>query len=272
VRVDTTDFAQHSILGHNGLGPAERPGATTWAELFSSGSTGSYLGYVVSEGLAPGASKIAHDDLRAALLRFIPLYVEPMEQITAVERLELKDARKAENHKQRTAAPSLAGVPWLQRLVADPARGVDPWLMGRRLAVAVRVDATPLVDKSWETSSRRDERAKVVKRLQQDIGSGNVAAVLLAVQAFKTHIEKTARTVYNEAHSLTTSYPQCIQMLEMCAGRHQQRDQLTLMWDQMTIASAIREEGQDDSDEWLVGFWSRFIEGFVATSSSSVTV
>ena len=61
-------------------------------------------------------------------------------------------------------------------------------------------------------------------------------------------------------------------MLEMCAGRHQQRDQLTLMWDQMTIASAIREEGQDDSDEWLVGFWSRFIEGFVATSSSSVTV
>jgi hypothetical protein len=44
------------------------------------------------------------------------------------------------------------------------------------------------------------------------------------------------------------------------------------MWDQMTIASAIGEEGQDDSDEWLVGFWSRFIEGFVATSSSSVTV
>jgi hypothetical protein len=174
------------------------------------------LGFITSEGLAPGASATEHADLRAALLRFIPLYVDLVEQITPAERKELRDARKAENSRHRTAAPSLAGVPWLQRLVADQARGVDPWLMGRRLAVAVRVDATPLVDESWETSSRRDERATVVKRLQQDIGSGNVAAVLLAVQAFETHIEKTARTVYNEARSLTTLYYYCTRGAYRC--------------------------------------------------------
>ena len=271
-RVDTVDLAQHSILEYNGLGPADRPGASTWAEFFQPAACGSFLEYIVTEGLATGASETERAGLRSALLRFIPLFVNPDEQITAAERQELKDARKAENSKQRAAAPSLAGVPWLQRLMVEPTRGVDPWLAGRRLAVAMRVDPAPLVEESWERTSRAEERVKVVKRMQQDTESGNVSAVLLAVQAFKKHVEKTARTVYAESRGLLMTYPLCVQLLEMCAGRQQQTIQLPVMWEQMAVAATIGEEGHAASDEWMLGFWSRFIEGFVATSSASATV
>lgn len=76
---------------------------------------------------------------------------------------------------------------------------------------------------------------------------------------------------YIETRNLTTAY-----LLRTDVGAVRRRDQqilqLPLMWDQMAVAFAKGEACATDSEEWLMGSWSRFVGGFVATTSVSAAV
>jgi len=90
------------------------------------------LQIVLNEGLPAGVGAGERDALRAVLLRYTILYVNSEQQLGTAEQARLKEARKIENVKQRKACPSLADVPWLQRLSLEPGITMDPYDMGRR--------------------------------------------------------------------------------------------------------------------------------------------
>ena len=229
--------------------------------------------FIVTEGLPAGAGTSEREALEAVLRRHANLYVNAEQQLRTEEQVSLKAARKAENATRRKACPSLADVPWLQRLTLEQGVTMDPYDMGRRLAVAVRVDDTQLHGSQLEQLARKllaSEGAAVVRRVKDDIAAGNTAQMWSALHAFQKHTAMVFKALYNEARALAVLYPGCILVTELCAGRDQQVGQLSVMFDQITKMFTEDEGGQGET--WLLGCWDSFFEGFEVNNAATAAV
>ena len=273
VPVDSVDYAQHNILVPYTLGPANRPGASAWWELFR--DNGPLLGFVTSDGLPAGAPESERSALRAALLRHVAAFRNPEEQIGQEEQQRLRNQRKHEAAGRRTACTSLACVPWLQRLVLEKTATMDPYELGRRLSVAVRADDARLVVDRIEKQTRKtasEERKITLALINANITDGNMAGMLVGIHAFQEHIEDEVREAYEDARLLAERFPLCVQLTELCAGRDQQLQQLPIMWAQIASAFSDVTSASGSRDEWLMGCWAGFFEGFTAVTTATATV
>jgi hypothetical protein len=269
--VESVEYAHHNILHPYVLGPKERPGASAWHELFA--DAGTMLQFVLNEGLPAGASAGERDALRTVLLRYTLLYVNSEQQLGAAEMARLRDARKIENAKQRKACPSLADVPWLQRLLLESGTTMDPYDMGRRLAVALRVDDTQVQGADLAGLGRRlsvTAGIAAVTAVKDNIREGNMAGMWMSLQAFQRHVTYVIKEEYNEARALAVLYPQCVLITELCAGRDQQVCQLPVMFEQMT--KVFTDAATQSGDTWLLGCWDSFFEGFEVKNTATAAV
>jgi hypothetical protein len=185
----------------------------------------------------------------------------------------LRDARKIENAKQRKACPSLADVPWLQRLLLESGTTMDPYDMGRRLAVALRVDDTQVQGADLAGLGRRlsvTAGIAAVTAVKDNIREGNMAGMWMSLQAFQRHVTYVIKEEYNEARALAVLYPQCVLITELCAGRDQQVCQLPVMFEQMT--KVFTDAATQSGDTWLLGCWDSFFEGFEVKNTATAAV
>ena len=111
VRVDTVNFAQHNILEHNGLGPADRPGAST--ESDGGGARGPARGVAASHTplRKPGGA-----DYRCGA-------------VGNEGGKEGREKQAARRHGWRAGGDLAA-----ERLVVDRTQALDPWVVGRACA------------------------------------------------------------------------------------------------------------------------------------------
>ena len=144
----------------------------------------------------------------------------------------------------------------------EPGITIDPYDMGRWLAVAMRVDNTLVQGADLEGLGCRQLVAGgsvAATKVKENIRGGNMAAMWVSLQMFQRHITLVMQEAYNKARALAVTYPQCILIMELCAGRDQQVCQLPVMFEQMT--KVFTDAATQPGDTWLLGCWDSFTKG-----------
>ena len=160
-------------------------------------------------------------------------------------------------------------------MVLEKTATMDPYELGRRLSVAVRADDARLVMDRIEKQTRKtapEERKITLALINANITDGNMAGMLVGIHAFQEHIEDEVREAYEDARLLAERFPLCVQLTELCAGRDQQLQQLPIMWAQIASAFSDVKSASGSRDEWLMGCWAGFFEGFTAVTIATATV
>ena len=278
VAVETTTVAHHNILAPFTCSPPGMPGASNWNELTV--NSGSLLHWVVQDGLSPCTGNLVATaterlELTALLARAVLLYVDPEQLISSEEITRLRLSRKSEDPKRRTACPSLAGFPWLQRLALEPSGTRDPRDLGRRVAVAFRLHTAKQSTFSINNFLREaivKENESLLKKILSEIQSASIAQMYLAIGEYQAHVMRRAREAYADARAAQIRWPRCQQLLEMSAGRHQQMVQLPSMWADLTALFTTASNAHPGHEErCLLGSWALFFEGTQAPGTADTS-
>jgi hypothetical protein len=96
---------------------------------------------------------------------------------------------------------------------------------------------------------------------------------LAALEAYKAVVKETLIVAFNDALLASTTYPDSILLLEVCAGRSQQVKYLHTVWEQLTGKAPGDESRDADRDlKCLMGATKCLFDGARASTSVATTM
>ena len=265
----TQNPAEHNILMPNGLGASATPGSSVWA--VTRGASAGCLEAIINEHGGAHADELA---------TFIPLvaslHVDAVQLIADHEKTQLIASRKAEDSHRRMAIPSLASWPWLQDLDVSLAKSTDAYDLGRMLSVALRVDNDQFNDPLDQLArkARIEAREKLAAAFQCAQEAGNLAAVLLALEAVQHLCTRELDTAYAHAHARLGKFPTCPFIVEITAGRDIQRGRVETFMKafRKAVEQGVARKPEGEREQYMAGAYFRFFEGFNSAAIASVEV
>jgi hypothetical protein len=103
--------------------------------------------------------------------------------------------------------------------------------------------------------------------------TSNAIGVLAALEVYKAVVKETLIVAFNDALLVSTTHPDSILLLEVCAGRSQQVKYLHTVWEQLTGKTPGDESGDADRDlKCLMGATKRLFDGARASTSIATTM
>jgi hypothetical protein len=261
--------AEHNILAPDGIGRSSTPGSSAWDAMRGSGAT--RLEVVAQKY---GGDHVA--ELSQYLAQMSSLYVDAIQLISSEERTQLIASRKAEDGRNRMAAPSLASWPWLQDLNTDLAKSANTFDWGRMLSVALRVDNDRFhgVVDGLSRGSRQTARQELVERFRVASAEANLSAILLAVDEVQALAQREMETAYAQAYVMLGRFPKCPMVVEVAAGRERQRSRLEAFMTSIskTVKLGAARKMESERPQYMAGAYIRFFEGFNSAPAASEQV
>ena len=274
-KVEWTGYAQNNILTPYHLGEPTCMGSSAWEPLCT-GVIGS-LAEAVSSGLGLNNTRERRTDLQSKLQSLKATLVSAELIIGPKEAIELKSGRKQEPATRRRLTPSLSTYPWCQAFGVGEGSvaGQDSTTLGRQLAVALRADGAASLSSLDELVRHARATMFQVSFNQFDAAwkASNAIGVLAALEAYKAVVKETLIVAFNDALLASTTYPDSILLLEVCAGRSQQVKYLHTVWEQLTGKAPGDESRDADRDlKCLMGATKCLFDGARASTSVATTM
>ena len=277
-KVEWSGHAQNNVLTPFHLGDPTVMGSSVW-EPIATGRLGA-LKDAVASGVGSNDTPSRREDLQAILMAAKCTFVDAELLIGSTEATALKAGRKQETATRRLLAPSLSSYPWLQTLgvMESTKAGSDSLIMGRQIAVALRSEG--VVSLNEIQGMVRQVRADKFQAIYAQFDAGwtalNPVVVISAMDAFKVLVKDRITVAFNAACTSASTFPDSLELREICAGRHQQLIQLPALWDQLSGKLQTSEASggaSDDSDlAFRMGWIKSLFDGARASTSIAASM
>ena len=256
-------------LGRAQLGVSGIDGESAFAPLLAGGYDATYA---IALKVADKTQYMGPRDRVAAIVvgilqRHLTLYCNPMQRMTQDQHDVLRQKRKA-GHKMATAP--FAAFPHTQPVGLAPGEILDMVVLGSQLRLSLMADSSQAVDHT--TLLRRSQRQQTIDKIltafDTSMAKGDLAGFLQALESFKKFVQVEADSNRAEALADHNTYPSCIQLKEVAAGRDVIAASIPALFAEIDrrLGDSCDPSASTSQIQLLTGSWGLFMEGFKATS------